>query len=243
MNARVFRAITGTAATAAVLFGAASANATTAVVTLPPTEIGLSVGSAFIFGPGDLRVGTDDAIGGVTVGGPFVTVTGTAYTGNLTNATADWRFEALGAPGNVTVLVTGVYDASAAGHSATVGNIFEGYSSRDFVDYFHAECDSQLGACSQQHFSIPITVQANIMQEIEIQVGGIVTSAAGGNFSVSIDPTITIAPAYAGQGYTVIVSPDAQPGAAPEPDAWVLMILGVGLAGAALRRRAPAFAG
>jgi hypothetical protein len=230
-------------AAAAVLSGAASAHADgVPVVVFPAVGFGLQIGNVFQNTPGDLRIGTDDAIAGATVGGPFVTATGSAYSGNSVNVTADWHYEVLGAPStNIGVLISGIYSASSAGHSGTVGNIFVGDSFRDFSDAFHRECvDSNRDCALQQQFSVEAFVSANFMQEIEIQVGGAVNNPLGGSFSVTIDPLITLAPGFADQGYTLLVAPDAQPpagGGVPEPATWGLMIAGFGLAGAALRRR------
>jgi hypothetical protein len=230
-------------AAGAVLFGAASAHADSNEVVFPAVGFGLTVGSTFQQAPGDLRVGTDDAIGGATVGGPFVTASGSAFTGNSVGATATWEYEIVGAPStSIGILISGVYDAVSTGHSGTVGNIFVGDNFRDYSDAFHRECvDSNRDCTLQQQFSIETTVSANFIQQIEIQVGGAVTAAGGGDFSVTIDPIITLAPGFADQGYTLLVAPDAQPpaggGGVPEPATWALMIGGFGLAGAALRRR------
>lgn len=229
-------------AAAAVLLGAASAHADGNAVVFPAVGFGLSVGNQYQGAPGDLRAGTDDAIGGATVGGPFVTASGTAYSGNLVGATATWEYEVVGAPStNIGVLISGVYDASSTGSSGTVANIFVGDNFRDYSVAFHRECTDSNRDCTQQQFSVEAFVSANFVEQIEIQVGGAVTNATGGNFSVTIDPIITLAPGFADQGYTLLVAPDAQPPAGvsgvPEPATWALMIVGFGAAGATLRRR------
>lgn len=231
----------------AALFYAVSAHAQSDQVVFPAVGFGLQVGNVFQNTPGDLRIGTDDAIAGATVGGPFVTATGSAYSGNSVNVTAQWEYEVVGAPStSIGVLISGVYSASSTGHSGTVANIFVGDSVRDFSDAFHRECvDSDRDCSPEQQFSIEAMVSANFIQEIEIQVGGAVNNALGGNFSVTLDPIITLAPGYADEGYTLLVAPDAQPpanGGVPEPAIWAMMILGLSGVGGTLRRRRAAAA-
>ena len=235
-------------AAAAVLFGAASAHADGNTVVFPPVGIGLQVGSTFAFGPGEVRVGNDYAIGGVDAGGPYVTATGsTASEGQQSqtvDVTATWEYEVIGPPStSVGVLVSGVYDAVSTGQSGTVGNIFVGDSFRDYSNAFTGDCTDGLGYCGLHQFSIETNISANFIEQIEIHVGGAVTGAQG-DYSVTIDPIITLAPGFAAQGYTLLVAPDAQPPVlgVPAPATWALTIAGFGLSGAALRRRRAAAA-
>ena len=118
-------------ATAAALFGAASAHADSSAVVFPPTDIGLQVGSTFAFGPGLVKVGNDEAIGGVTVGGPFVTAEGspppTGFQSQTVYVTASWHFEVIGPPStSVGILFGGVYDASTSSEGAAAAGILTG---------------------------------------------------------------------------------------------------------------------
>ena len=233
------------AATGAV-FGAASAAqaAGAPLVVFPPTEIGLQVGGTFTFGPGILSIGNDEAIGNLTAAGPSVTAEGTTappgFTSQLVDVTADWDFKVIGGPvglNNVGIVINGLY--SAAGHGgATVANVFVGPNFSEFSNLYTRDCVNGGVDCVTQPFSINTTVTSNEVEEIRLHVGGVVTGGVGSSFSVTLDPTISLAPGFADQGYQLLVAPDAQPPTGvPEPAAWALMIVGFGLTGASVRRR------
>lgn len=230
------------AASAAALLGGASAHAS--APTFSPVEIGLQVGGTFAFGPGNVTVRNDEASGGISATeGPWVTAEGstapTGFSSQSVDTTADWNFEVVGPPTTGTVLIdiNGNYQVSSSGHSGTVANIFVGDNFASFNNIYTVDCSNGVtGDCSGHAVSVTAAVPVNRMQEIRLHVGGAVNGATGA-FSVTLDPLLSLDSAYAGQGYTLYVAPDAQgAGGVPEPAAWALMITGFGLAGAGVRK-------
>jgi hypothetical protein len=84
------------------------------------------------------------------------------------------------------------------------------------------------------------------VQKLEIDLAGGTAAFGGGPYSATIDPMITVDPAFVAQGYSLVLSPNVTQGGpaspVPEPGTWVMALTGLAALGFAyrVRRRAPA---
>jgi PEP-CTERM motif len=109
-------------------------------------------------------------------------------------------------------------------------------------------CSSSMtGYCAvndQFAFDTEFSAPSNTVQKLEIDLTGGTAAFGGGPYSASIDPMITVDPAYAAEGYSLVLSPNVTLGSVapsvPEPATWVMMLSGFAALGFAyrIRRRA-----
>jgi hypothetical protein len=134
------------------------------------------------------------------------------------------------------ILLTASGSASGTGSGGAIKSLIT------LGRYFQGVCaGTEFGPCGQSSFQ-GIYQAGLFYTNVEYQVTYRITGEAGGQgvdtgaFSASLDPDISIDPTWLGDnpGYSLALSPSPP---APEPSAWVLMILGVGALGAALRNR------
>ena len=95
-------------------------------------------------------------------------------------------------------------------------------------------CSSSMtGYCAvndQFAFDTEFSAPSNTVQKLEIDLTGGTAAFGGGPYSASIDPMITVDPAYAAEGYSLVLSPNVTLGSVapsvPEPATWVMMLSG-----------------
>jgi hypothetical protein len=104
-------------------------------------------------------------------------------------------------------------------------------------------CSSSPGSCNFTDTFVvdtELSAPSNTVEMIALDVAGQTSPQSPASYSASIDPIITIDPAFVAQGFTLELSPGvSQPSAAsvPEPATWAMMLAGfAGLAIAGFRR-------
>jgi hypothetical protein len=93
-------------------------------------------------------------------------------------------------------------------------------------------------------FNTEFSAPSNTVQKLEIDLSGGTAAFGGGPYSASADPIITVDPAYAAEGYSLVLSPNVTLGSpassVPEPGTWAMLLAGFAALGFAycVRRRA-----
>lgn len=171
-------------------------------------------------------------------------VSGSAMTfqdlGAQSYATVDFYFEIEG-PANEPI----PYAMNASGATS----VFRGgqatallYLDGTLLNY--ACSSSMVGYCvvsDQFVFDTEFAAPSNTVQKIEIDLSGGTAAFGGGPYSASVDPMITVDPASAAEGYTLVLSPNATQESVgpsvPEPATWVMALTGFVALGFAYRIR------
>jgi hypothetical protein len=219
-----------------------------------PTATGVSDAQYNLQAGTQFRVtaGSVSNSGGVATGdpfGPLVEASGVTFPGldsryGTSSARIQYSFEVTGGTSStiVPILISGAWDAIvfgtavAAGQLTTSSDPYFRNATRDLVFICH-EAD----ACTGANFTIPEHVISNVEWTILITAAG--AAGTSGSYWAFVDPVITIDPSFAqASDYSLIFSSNVSPGvgnplAVPEPEEYILMLVGLGLIGAITKWR------
>jgi hypothetical protein len=258
---RLARRMSAVGAMFALAFGVGLAAMGAAFAQLPDSTFSLSLEALGQYGdyssPGDETDSYCKTLGSCgTASGSLTSnilgmqsVSGSAMTfqdlGAQSYATVDFYFMIKG-PANESV----TYGMKASGATS----IFGGgqatallYLDGTLLNY--ACSSSMTGYCAVSDdfaFDTQFSAPANTVQKLEIDLAGGTAAFGGGPYSATIDPMITVDPAFVAQGYSLVLSPNVTQGGpaspVPEPGTWVMALTGFAALGFAyrVRRRAPA---
>jgi hypothetical protein len=108
----------------------------------------------------------------------------------------------------------------------------------------YACSSSMAGYCAVSDefaFDTEFSAPSNTVQKLEIDLSGGTAAFGGGPYSASADPVITVDPAYAAEGYSLVLSPNVTLGSpapsVPEPATWVMALAGFAALGFTYRMR------
>jgi hypothetical protein len=175
-------------------------------------------------------------------------ISGSAMTfedlGAESEATVDFYFMIKG-PANEPV----TYGMKASGSTSVFGGgQATAFLYLDGTLLNYACSSSMMGYCVVSDdfaFDTEFSAPSNTVQVLEIDLFGGTAAFGGGPYSATIDPMITVDPAFVAQGYSLVLSPNVtQSGPAspvPEPGTWVMALTGFAALGIAyrVRRHAP----
>jgi hypothetical protein len=245
----------------ALAFGLSAPGAAFALTPLPPATFDLSLGLLGVYGGVYNSPGTETDTG-CRVLGSCGTSTGSLYsniskTQSISGSTT--TFQDLGAQGGVEIDYYYRFDGPAGGtvdyHLSSSGATSEdGHGDATAFLYLNGTLVNYACSGSQQGYCVvsdafqaneELSAEAGATEMIQIVMNGD-TGPFGGDYSASIDPTITIDSNSVAEGYTLELSSNVTQGGsgagsvgatAPEASTWAMLLAGFAALGLAYRAR------
>ena len=141
-------------------------------------------------------------------------------------------------PNLITVVLHGIISVAGSGGGVGSGSVTLSQITGASVDGEELTEETLFTQSGPGRFDEPTLVSTEYEYAVALQVGAGAPGNGGSFAAAEIDPTITIDGPNAAD-YSIVYGPGVVPtGAVPEPATWAMMILGLGLVGSSMRRRA-----